>query len=456
MKQLKRRTIFVLVFTLLLAAGMVLFCALYLIRGRAWASSPVNMSAYSSGRLSSGVLYDRDGELLYDCETQQYSESWRTRISTLHLVGDAQGNIATGGKKLFARQLVSYNPITGMSSSGNKVYLSVDADLNAAAYGALDGRSGTVAVYNYKTGEILCMVSTPSYDPIDDAEVEAVANGDSSYAGAYMNRLISSTYTPGSTFKVITSAAAIEEMGDALADFSFECTGSYEINGEQVTCPSVHGVLDFEGALAHSCNCAYAYLALELGGDTLREYAEQAGLLDSLSINGYDTAVGKFDVAEPDSLNLGWSGVGQYHDLVCPANMMALMGCIANGGSAAAPRLLHRVTSQIGLPTGQVRSSNVSIGWDGATCDRLAEMMRNNVTSVYGQGKFGDLPVCAKSGTAEVGSSVDPHAWFVGFIDDDTHPYAFVVIVENGGWGSSTAGSIAATVLSAACSEETE
>lgn len=456
MKQLKHRTIFVLIFTLLLVAGMVIFCGLYFFQGRAWASSSVNMSAYSSGRLTSGVLYDRDGELLYDCGTQEYAESWRTRVSTLHLVGDVQGNIATGAKKLFSRQLVSYNPVTGLSNAGNKVYLSVDADLNATAYGALDGRSGTVAVYNYKTGEILCMVSTPSYDPIDDGEVEAVANGASGYAGAYMNRFISSTYTPGSTFKVITTAAAIESLGSKLADFSFECDGSYEINGEQVTCPSAHGVLNFEGALAHSCNGAYACLALELGGDTLQEYAEKAGLLDSISISGYDTAVGKFDVAAPGSLNLGWSGVGQYHDLVCPANMLSLMGCIANGGTAAAPRLLHRVTTQSGLPTGQVHSSNVSIGWSSSTCETLREMMRNNVTSVYGQGKFGDLPVCAKSGTAEVGSSVDPHAWFVGFIDDDTHPYAFVVIVENGGWGSSTAGSIAATVLDTACSEDTE
>ena len=73
--------------------------------------------------------------------------------------------------------------------------------------------------------------------------------------------------------------------------------------------------------------------------------------------------------------------------------------------------------------------------------------MRNNVLDHYGQEQFGDLPVCAKSGTAEVGSDVQPHAWFTGFVDDPDHPYAFVVMVENGGWGSKTAGSIAAKVL---------
>ena len=87
------------------------------------------------------------------------------------------------------------------------------------------------------------------------------------------------------------------------------------------------------------------------------------------------------------------------------------------------------------------------------TCETLQALMRNNVQQTYGQSQFGDLAVCAKSGTAEVGSGLSPHAWFVGFIDDEAHPYAFVVLVENGGGGASTAGSIAATVLNQLCQE---
>ena len=452
MKQLKRRTVFVLIFALLLALGTVLFCVLYVVRGRAWASSPVNQSAYSNGYLADGTILDRDGTLLYDCSTQSYGDSALLRTSTLHLVGDLQGNIATGARKLFSRQLVSYNPITGLSSTGNDLYLTIDADLNETAYQALDGRAGTVAVYNYKTGEIVCLTSSPSYDPIDEDEVAAVAAGDSSYTGAYINRFLSSTYTPGSTFKIITAAAALENLD--TDNFSYTCTGSLDIGGDQVTCPSVHGELDFDSALAHSCNGAFASLALELGGDTLEKYAREAGLLDSMEISGYTTASGSFDVAPDGSLDLGWSGVGQYNDLVSPASMLTLMGCIAGDGSAATPRLLSKVTSGSGLPAAIISQPTSSIGWKESTCEALQQLMRNDVLEVYGQSQFGDLAVCAKSGTAEVGSDVEPHAWFVGFIDDETHPYAFVVIVENGGGGASTAGKIAATVLNQLCEED--
>lgn len=452
MKQLKGRTIFVLVFALLFTLGMGIFCVRYVVSGRTWASSPVNQQAYSSGKLSSGAVYDRNGVLLYDCATQTYGEGKLLRTSTLHLIGDKQGNIATGAKKLFSDKLVSYNPITGLSSEGNNLYLSIDSELNQTAYEALNGKSGVVAVYNYDTGEVLCLVTAPSYDPTNEDQVAAVAAGDSKYAGAYINRFFSSTYTPGSTFKIITAAAAIEELD--VDSFTFECTGSYTIGGDVVTCPSVHGTLDFAGALAHSCNGAFAALALELGGGTLEEYARQAGLLEGMTVNGYPCASGSFDIAADGTLELGWSGVGQYHDLVNPASMLTLMGCIANNGKAATPRLLSKVTTQGGLPAGLISSPSSSIGWDKSTCGQLRTLLRNNVTEVYGQDKFGDLAVCAKSGTAEVGSNVDPHAWFVGFLDDPDHPYAFVVVVENGGWGSSTAGNIAAEVLNQACKEE--
>lgn len=445
MKQLKRRTLFVLCFVGIMVVLSGVFCVRLVLHGREWASSSVNWNAYSSGKLAQGSIYDRNGVLLYDCETQTYGDSRLLRTSTLHLVGDRQGNIGGGAKRLFSDKLVGYNPITGLNKKGNKLYLSVNANLNQTAYEALDGRAGTVAVYNYQTGEILCLVSAPSFDPTDDKQVQAVADGDSRYEGAYINRFFSSTYTPGSIFKVITAAAALEHLD--TGSFSFHCTGSYEINGSKVTCPKKHGDLDFGTALAKSCNGAFAQLALELNGTVLEEYARKAGLLDSMTISGYPTAAGSFEAAAPGTLDLGWSGVGQFHDQVCPATMLTLMGCIAGGGNAATPRLDHKITSPTGLPVGLDRSAESSIGWKEETCQTLRKMMRDNVLQTYGQEQFGSLPVCAKSGTAEVGSGQEPHAWFVGFVDEPEHPYAFVVVVEHGGWGSSTAGRIAASVL---------
>ncbi len=450
MKQLKRRGIFVLVFTLLLCLGVVIFCVRYVLQGRTWASSTINRSVYSSGNITSGAVYDRNGVLLYDCATQTYGETALLRTATLHLIGDLQGNIATGATKLFSSQLIGYNSITGISNTGNNVYLSIDSAVNETAYEALNGKSGVVAVYNYTTGEIVCLVSAPSFDPTNESQVAAVASGDSSYAGAYVNRFFSSTYTPGSTFKIITAAAALENLD--TDSFSFTCTGSMNIGGDQITCTNAHGTLDFATALAKSCNCAFATLALELSGDTLYRYADMAGLLSSMTISGYATASGSYDIAEDGSVYLGWSGAGQYNDLINPATMLTLMGCIAGDGSAATPRLLSKVTTQSGLSTGTISVSTSSIAWTDATCEALQALLRNNVTVTYGQSQFGELAVCAKSGTAEVGNA-SPHAWFVGFIDDEEYPYAFVVVVENGGSGATVAGGIAAKVLNQLCCE---
>ena len=180
------------------------------------------------------------------------------------------------------------------------------------------------------------------------------------------------------------------------------------------------------------------------------QYAKKAGLLDSLSVSGISTAAGSFTAAAEGSADLGWSGVGQYNDLVNPCAMMTLCGTIANRGTQVPPRLLLKETTAAGLRIGHSPAEKHSGTLSSDTCALLASMMRRNVTEHYGQSSFGSLAVCAKSGTAEVGSDARPHSWFTGFVDDADHPLAFVVVVENGGSGASAAGSVAAKVLTAA------
>ena len=451
MKKLQRRTLFVLLFILALAAGTVVLCAFYVKDGAQWASFYGNQHVYTNGRIASGSIQDRNGTTLFDCAEGQYSDDKTTRISTLHAIGDKQGNINTGAKNLFADQLVGFSLITGTSGTGNTIKLTLDANLNNAAYQAMAGRKGVAALYNYETGEVLCMLSTPSFDPADDAEAAKVAAGDSNYDGAYLNRFLSGTYTPGSTFKLVTAAAALETLHNEDS-FSYTCTGSLTLNGEKITCPSVHGTQDFATALANSCNGAFATLATQVGGKTLEKYATEAGLTSKVNVNGLNTAAGSFTAGTSDN-DVGWSGVGQYKDLVNPCAELTLMGCIAQGGSAATPRLLKSVTSSKGLPVAHVTTETSKIGWKADTCDKIRTLMHNNVTSNYSKNlDFGGLNVCAKSGTAEVGTS-KPHAWFVGFVEDSAYPYAFVVVVENGGWGSSVAGGVAASLLKAACQQ---
>lgn len=428
MKQLKFRTIFISFFIFCLGFGMTALLFFYVKDGDYWAAHR------SAGSVTSGTITDRNGNILYDFSDGSYSADYETRVSTVHAVGDKVGSIAYSAKSSLVGSNSTFNLITGISDKETNLQLTLDAALNRRAHELMDGRRGVVAVYNYKTGDILCMYSGPSFDPTDKEVLAAINDGAEEYQGAYMNRFLSSTYTPGSTFKVVTTAAALEKRKH-IDDFTFKCDGDLDYGDDSVTCPSSHGTVDLKKALAKSCNGAFATLANEMGGQTVMDYAEKAGLLAPMEVSGMPVAKGSFTLSNI-AIEEGWSGVGQFKNLVSPCAELTLMGCIAGNGTAKTPSLLPK------------SDKTTTIGWKASTCETLKELMRNNVVNSYGQSQFGDLPVCAKSGTAEVGTE-SPHAWFVGFVDSDESPYAFVVIVEHGGWGSSVAGGIAAEMLDA-------
>ena len=444
MKKVKSRTAAVLLLAAAILAGLVFFIAKLTLNGRDWAAFSANGNVYSGGMLATGTVYDRDGEVLaYMNDGERcFAQDETVRRATLHAVGDAQGNIGTGALKMFSSDLAGYDFVSGTYTVGNRggeVRLSIDADLNVAAYNALDGRSGAVAVCDYETGEILCMVSSQTFDPADPPQLDA-----DDTSGVYLNRVLSSTYTPGSVFKLVTLAAAIENIDD-LYDRTFVCTGSCDVGGDTVVCSGTHGEINIEQALAVSCNSAFAQLALELGGDVLSTYAGKMGLTESFEISGISTAAGSFDIAADGSSLLAWSGIGQYTDLVNPAAMLRMMCAVAGDGSA--PELTLKAQERSGLFSARTRLLSAD------TAAKIREMMSYTVAYKYGAENYPGLELCAKSGTAEVGGGASPHAWFVGFITNTDRPLAFVVIVENGGYGSAAGGAVANAVLQAAVNQ---
>ena len=448
MKKIERRMLICRVLALLLAVGMGVFLVKYALHGGSWASSAFNRHLYNNdGQLASGTVLDRDGDVLSTVENGKrvYYDNATVRKATLHAVGDLQGNIGTGALNAFADKLTGYSLLNGAfgAERGSDLYLTIDARYNYEAYEALNGHAGTVAVYNYKTGEILCMVSAPSYDPLN---VPGDIETSDRWEGAYLNRFLSSAFTPGSVFKTVTLAAAIENIPD-LDERTWDCQGSIQIGDDTIVCSGTHGQQHIGDAFANSCNVAFAQMAVELGADTLAKYADKAGLMDSYSVSGLPTAKGSFTWENITDSQLGWAGVGQFHDQVNPCGLMVYMGAIANGGRAAEPYLIKKTVSALGIPslphltgkTGQLVSSS--------TASVLADMMADNVEKTYGTKRFPNMDICAKSGTAEVGEGKTPHAWFAGFLRNEETPYAFVVLVENGGGGSSVAGTVAGKVL---------
>ena len=443
MKKIEKRAIMCLLLAFVLLTGVGIFSYRYVAHGDDWASYEGNRDVYNEGDLSKGKLYDTNGTLLMQNtpDGMIFNDDASVRTALMHITGDKDNNISTGANRAFTDELIGYNLINGvysLNNAGKDVSLTLDANICATAYEALAGRSGTVGVYNYKTGEILCMVSSPTYDPVDPpSEPED---------GVYINRFTSATFVPGSIFKLVTAAAAIENLDDAYT-WEINCTGSVSYGGEYaVTDVSAHGTVDLEKALEVSCNCYFGQLAEKLGPDLLEKYTEKAGLMTSYDIDGIKTTEGTFDF--PDSgMNLAWTGIGQWEDMINPCSMMVYMGAIANGGEATHPNIV-KPTTFMGKQIDKITTKTTNM-IDSTTAASLTEMMANNVVSHYGSKNFPGLSLCAKSGTAEVGDYKEPHAWFAGFLNDDSNPYAFIVLVENSGYGADVAGAVANTVMQA-------
>lgn len=446
MKKVSGRAIFPLILAIVLLAGTVLLCVRYFVKAGEWVTFSGSPHVYTGVNLDGGIVTDRDGTLLLDStDGRTYSADAVTRTATMHLLGDRYGYIQAPLLGSFADDMIGFDKINGLyGAEGTEANaaLTLSAAAQTAAYQALGNYHGTVGVYNYKTGEILCAVTSPSYDPDNMPDIDADTSG--AYDGVYVNRFFQAAYTPGSIFKIVTLAAAIETVPD-WESLTFTCEGKTIIGGQEIICEGVHGTITLKQALAHSCNVAFGELAGKVGTKALMEYAEKLGLSESFECDGIPVKAGTVDLKDADAGDLAWAGIGQYTDQVNALTFMRAMGRIAGGGTGAEPYLMAKITR--GEKTAyEAKTETSSRALKAETAAKLTEYLRNNVATMYGDWQFGGLNVCAKSGTAEhEGKTAD--AMFAGFCVDENCPLAFVVFVENGGSGSAVAAPIAAKVL---------
>ena len=446
MKKISKRAWMAMGLALALLAGLLVFFAEYVLNAKRWVTFPGSPHVYTGVNPDCGKIYDRSGALLLNTnDGRVYSADELTREATMHLLGDRDGYISAPLLKTYASKMIGFDLINGLyTDEPGRVAarLTISAKLQTAAQQALSGYRGTIGVYNYKTGELLCAVTSPSYDPDNVPDVAGDTTG--RYEGVYLNRFFDAAYTPGSIFKLVTAAAALETIADVQTR-TFQCSGKTVIAGQEIICNGVHGSVDLSGALAHSCNVAFGELAAELGAKTLQSYAEKLGLTESISCEGYVTAAGKLDLSEADEGDVAWAGIGQYTDQVNALAFLRYLGAIANGGEAAEPYLMQRVRKGDDI-TYEAQTKLSSRMLDTQTAETLTRLMRNDVQTIYGDWQFGGLSVCAKSGTAEREGQT-ANAMFAGFVQDASCPVAFVVFVEGGGSGSAVAAPMAARVL---------
>lgn len=439
MNRVTKRAWIMVVFIVLLAGGMAFFLGEYAMESQTWVLSAGSPHLYNNSKnLGCGLVTDREGIRLLDTRQERtYCEDASIRRATLHWLGDKDGYISATAISNYAGELSGFDRVNGIYSyagTGGQAELTISGRIQAAALEAMGDRKGTIGIYNYKTGEILCAVTTPTFDPEDPPNIQSDPGG--AYEGIYLNRFIQSAYVPGSIFKIVTTAAALETV-EGIGDMQFSCTGVYEFGVDRVTCERVHGTLDLKGAMAASCNCAFAQIAQLIGRENMTDYVNMLGVADSVSFDGVTTVKGNYDVSDAAAVELAWSCIGQYTDLINPCAYMTFLGAVAGGGTGAQPYLVSRITVEDEV-TYQAQTAYTQTRLSAETAQTLTEYMRNNVLCVYGDQNFPGMTVCAKSGTSQLGGDKISNAMFAGFVADEEYPLAFIVVIENGGYGSAT------------------
>ncbi len=457
----KRNIRIMLTVFMALFAGLTVYLAYSVLTyGERWATNPYNPRiASQKSQVKAGDILDRNGVTLATTDAKGnrvYTPDAQVRKALSSVVGDSSGMTTSGAETFMANYLLGFNDsvierfyqeITGAKREGSDAVLTVDSTLSTHAYNLLGNYRGAAVVMNYQTGEILASVSKPGFDPYNLSQYKGDTDNEDS---PLVNRATMGRYTPGSVFKLITAAAALEYYPDALTR-TYTCKGELPVGETVITDANgeVHGKLDLKRAFAVSCNNTFATIGMDLGADRLKAEAEKFGFNNNflfgdllLYSSSYKSPTKKSD--------LGWSAVGQYKDLVTPLHMCMITAAVANDGVMMEPKLLKHLVNVRGYDYQELKPAEYGRPLSAKNAKTLQDMMVLAVQSGTGsRARVAGWTVGGKTGTAEVSEDEDvsPNAWFVGFVKDEGHPICVAVVLENAGSGGSKAAPVAAGIL---------
>ncbi|GAB3600792.1 penicillin-binding transpeptidase domain-containing protein [Kineococcus gypseus] len=369
--------------------------------------------------------------------------------------------------ELFYRRLSDL--ITGRDPRGGSVTLTLRPEVQQAAWDALDGRKGAVVALDPSTGDVLAMVSSPSYDPSVLATHDGAAAEQAWQAllgdedDPMVNRATGALYPPGSTFKLVTAAAALES-GDYDADtlvagpreLDLPQTSNTLGNDEGTACGPDDRV-SLRDALRISCNTAFGDLGLRLGAEALDEQARAFGFEQPLS-TPLPVTQSRFpeDAAGP---LLAYAGIGQGDVTATPLQVAMLSAGIANDGVVMRPNLVADVRDAAFDVVEDPAPQELGRAVSEETAATLREMMRAVVESGTGtRARIEGVTVGGKTGTAQRGGGRAPYAWFTSWADDGqgrNQRVAVAVVIEDGGsvdsaYGGRLSAPVAQRVMQAA------
>ncbi|MFC0865028.1 peptidoglycan D,D-transpeptidase FtsI family protein [Sphaerimonospora cavernae] len=349
--------------------------------------------------------------------------------------------------------------ISGKPAKGASVDLTLNAEAQKIAYKGLagTGKRGAVVAMDPKTGAILTMVSVPSYDPnplavADKAKVnDAYRKLDKNKDKPLLNRAINLTYAPGSTFKVITAAAYLQDDTSRDENTVLDAPDSLPLPNTNLSLKNYHGEscggrATLLEALTISCNTPFAQMGMDLGYDKMKKQAAKFGIGSSLEI---PLSVNPSDIGpEEDKAALAMTSIGQRSNQMTPLQMAMVAAGIANRGTVMKPYLVSKIVGPDGSEIDSTRPKELDEAVSPEVADELTKMMINVVQR--GTGSRAQLPgitVAGKTGTAETEPGKPSHAWFIAFAPAEDPKVAVAVFIEAGSAGNDATGGVIAAPI---------
>ncbi|MCO1658016.1 peptidoglycan D,D-transpeptidase FtsI family protein [Pseudonocardia humida] len=385
----------------------------------------------------------------------------------------ADGVLNGSDDRLFVRRVSDL--ITGRDPSGGNVVLTIDPEVQQTAFDQLQskGYTGSIVALRPQTGEILGMVSTPSYDPGPlashraEEQKQAWTELNDAEPAVLPNRAISERYPPGSTFKLIDVAAALSS-GRYTPDSPFTAAPSIILEGTRTPLPNFGGnrcgggeTATLREALQRSCNTAFAELSAQLGPQAIQEQAAAFGIGSTdltIPLKVAGSTLGDIE----NTAQLQQSSIGQASVALTPLQNAMIAAAIANGGEVMRPYLIKEIQDQELNSVETTEPDRIGPAIDSGVASTMTEMMVNNENSYAPLNKIRGVQIAAKTGTAQHGAddSVPPHVWYVGFAPAEDPQVAVAVLVESGGdpnnleaTGGQVAAPLGRAVISAALGE---
>ncbi|MFF0259175.1 penicillin-binding transpeptidase domain-containing protein [Streptomyces microflavus] len=387
------------------------------------------------------------------------------------LIENAEDGVLSGTDSLLA-PLPFWDEFTRGRQPGGNVVTTVKESMQRAAYAGLSGRRGAVAALEPSTGRILALVSTPSYDPerlsgTGSAVTDAWTRLNAAKSLPMLNRAIRQTYPPGSTFKIVTAAAALDARVVKDADAPTDTPSPYVLPGTRTTLPNEATGCEqasLADAIRVSCNTVMAHLGVEVGLEGMVEAAGRFGFNETGLRIPSGVARSNFDTDMSDD-QLALSSIGQFNTTATPLQMAMVAAAVANHGDLRVPYLVDRVTTADGDTVQQQGPRSYERAMSPSTAVQLQRMMVDVVENGTGSNAAIDgVKVGGKTGTAQHGidNSGLPYAWFISWAqapDSGRPAVAVAVVVEDASAdrsdisGGGSAAPIARAVMEAALEE---